>query len=250
MDNDVHLLLDSQQQNQQENWIEFQDYHLKHHERLEKKRNGLKKDLDITQKSASSTDTEGSERASQNENAIQGRLDYTERTLQWHTVFLRWIEQQRLTMDSRPLTPVKEDTCGQSAVLKAIRKASTHQRQLKEPNASVVLGKAKVSKPKSKSRNTRNQTSTAPKSQPSIMDSGVMALNDIQQMPKRREKKPRRAKDAALSPVRLQRVSKANRFTNTSTKARSGTQHRSDRARPQHQSIPQRSHPVPGPVKI
>ena len=135
-------------------------------------------------------------------------------------------------------------------MLKAIRKATTHQRRLKEPNASAVLGDARVSKPKSKSRNTRNQTSTAPKCQPLIVASGVMAPNDIQQEPKRRENKPRRAKDVVLSPARRQRVSKANRFTDTSTKLRPGTQHCSDRAQPQHQSIPQRSHPAPGPVKI
>ena len=106
MDDDVRLLLDSQQQSRQENWIEFQDYHLKHHERLKKKRNGLKRDLDKFRKSASNTDTNGSEHAAQNENAIQGRLEYTKRTLHWHEVFLGWIEQQRLTMNSRPL-----DTC-------------------------------------------------------------------------------------------------------------------------------------------
>lgn len=53
---DVHLLLDSQQQSQQENWIEFQNYYLKHHERLEKKRDGLKKELDDAQKEGGDTD--------------------------------------------------------------------------------------------------------------------------------------------------------------------------------------------------
>ncbi|KAL9042523.1 MAG: hypothetical protein Q9214_003750 [Letrouitia sp. 1 TL-2023] len=249
LDDNVHLLLDSRQQSQQENWIEFQDYHLKHHERLEKKRTGLKKDLDETRRIASNADIEGSERAAQNENAIQGRLEYTERTLRWHEVLLGWVEQQRLTMDSRPLTPVEEDACGQDTVLKAVRKSSTRQRRLKGPGASAVLGKARVSKSKSKSRNAPNQTSNASKSQPSIVYSGVTTPNSIQQVPKRRENKPRRAKDAVLGPVGLQRVSKAKRYTDISTKARPVTQHRGDRAPPQHQSTPQRSHPAPGPVE-
>jgi hypothetical protein len=150
LDDDVHLLLDSQQ-SRQENWIEFQNYHLKHHERLKKKRDGLKKDLDA-QKRASETDTEGSKRATQNENAIQRRLEYTERTLRWHEVLLGWIEQQRLTMDPQPLTPIEEDSGDQNAVLKAVREASTRQRR---SDSSAVLGKVRVSKPKSKNRNTR-----------------------------------------------------------------------------------------------
>ena len=76
-----------------------------------KKRNGLKKDLNEARKRASNTDTEGSGRAAQNENAFQARLEYAERTLRWHEVLLVWIEQQRLTMDLRPLTPVEGDTC-------------------------------------------------------------------------------------------------------------------------------------------
>lgn len=204
--NEVHLLLDSQQQSQQENWNEFQDYHLKHYERLEKKRNRLQKDLDEARKRASNTDTEGSERAAQNENAIQGRLEYTERTLRWHEVLLGWIEQQRLMMDPRPLTPVEEDTCGQNAVLNTVRKAPTRQRRLKGPDSPAVLGKARVLKPKLKSRNTRNQTSNAPKSQPSIVDSVFTAPNSIQQVPKRRKKKPRQAQDVVLSPAGLQSI--------------------------------------------
>lgn len=68
---DVHLLLDSQQHSQQENWIEFQNYHLKHHERLEKKRGGLKKELDNAQKEVDDTDIVDSERTAQSKGAIQ-----------------------------------------------------------------------------------------------------------------------------------------------------------------------------------
>ena len=38
------------------------------------------------------------------ENAYQGRLEFIGKVLQRHKVLLRWIEQQRLTMDPRPLT--------------------------------------------------------------------------------------------------------------------------------------------------
>ena len=169
---EVRLLLDPQQQSKQENWNEFQDYHLKHHEGLEKERDGLKKDLDEVRRIAGNADTGGSERAAHNERAFQGRLEFTERTLRWHEVLLGWIEQQRLTMDPRPLTPVEEYICGQNAVLKAIRKASIDQRRLKGLATSAVLGKARVSKSKSKSRNTWNQTSNTTISQSLIVHPG------------------------------------------------------------------------------
>lgn len=42
---DFHLLSYSEQQSQQKNWVEFHNYHLKRHERLEKKRDGLMKEF-------------------------------------------------------------------------------------------------------------------------------------------------------------------------------------------------------------
>lgn len=69
-DDNVHLLLDSQQQTRQQNWVEFQDYHLRLYEWQEKKQDGLRQDLDNTRKKAGNTDMEGSEHAAQQERAI------------------------------------------------------------------------------------------------------------------------------------------------------------------------------------
>ncbi|KAK0768226.1 hypothetical protein LTR75_018240, partial [Friedmanniomyces endolithicus] len=52
LDGNVHLLLDSQQQTRQQNWTEFQDYHLRLYEWQEKKRDGLQQDLDNIRKEA------------------------------------------------------------------------------------------------------------------------------------------------------------------------------------------------------
>ncbi len=81
LDDNIHLLLDPQQQIEQQNLIEFQDYHLKLHEWQKENRDGLQKDLDNTQKGAVDTDMEGSERAAQQERAIHQRLKYAETTL-------------------------------------------------------------------------------------------------------------------------------------------------------------------------
>jgi len=64
LNDNVHLLWDPEQQSRQQNWIEFQDYHLKLHEWQKKKRDGLQKDLNDTQKEVSDTGMKGSERAS------------------------------------------------------------------------------------------------------------------------------------------------------------------------------------------
>ena len=113
LDDNLHLLLDRQQQSRQQqsrqqNWIEFQDYHLKLHEWQEKQRDGLQKELDNTQNQAGNTDMEGTDHAAQQERAIHQSLEYAERTLRWHEVILCWIEQCRLAMDPLPPTPVKK----------------------------------------------------------------------------------------------------------------------------------------------
>jgi len=112
----VHLLVDLQRQGQQENWIEFQNYHLKRHKRLEKKRDGLKKAGDAA--------TIDSGRAAENEEAMQRHLDYAERTLRWHEVFLGWTEQQRLAMDQWPPTPIEEDSDDRNARIKGIHSSA------------------------------------------------------------------------------------------------------------------------------
>ncbi|KAN0070477.1 hypothetical protein V8E54_011346 [Elaphomyces granulatus] len=227
----VQLLLDSQQQSRQQNWIEFQDYHLTHHERLEKKRDRLKKKLDDCQKKAGATEMEGSEHAAQNERAIQGRLEFAERTLRWHEVILGWIERQRVRMDPRPLTPV-EEIDDRNTALKAVLRVS--------PHTSTVRGKVRVSKPTLKSRNMRTQTFKAPKSKPVVVDLGVTPPNRTQQMPKRQETKPPYAKEKPLG--------------HRDTKSRPGIRCHSNKqtrtsAQPQRRLTPQRPRPASGAVK-
>ena len=244
LDDNIHLLLDPQQQSRQQNWIEFQDYHLKLHEWQKKKRDGLQRDLDNTQKGAENTDIKGSERAAQQERAIHQRLDYAETTLRWHEVILRWIEQWRLAMGPLPSTPVEKGNGDQSS-------SSNRQRRSERQNTPAVLGKVRVSKSTPKGQNIRARTSKA-----TIYKaiSTVTIQSSIQQMPKRRELKPRRAKEKALGQFLPQRVAKANQSADTGTKSRSRTQcsrdgQIRDRARPQRRSATQRLHPTPRTIK-
>lgn len=207
LDENVHLLLNSQQQSRQQNWIEFQDHHLKRHEQQKRKRDGLRKNLDDAQKGAGDTDIEGSERAAQH--AIQQRLEYAERTLWWHEVILCWIEQRRLTMNPRPPTPVGKGSGDQNASPKVVWRASIRQRRSDRPNISVVLGKVRVLKPTPKCQNIRTQTFKAITTKSIIVDLDLTIPSSIQQIPKRREIKLRRAKETALGQFCPQRATKA-----------------------------------------
>lgn len=234
LNGNVHLLLDPQQQSRQQNWIEFQDYHLKLHEWQKKKRDDLQKDLNNTQKGASDTGMKGSERVAQQERAIRQRLEYAVTILRWHEVILWWIEQQRLAIDSLPPQPVEKGNGDQNS-------SSNRQRRSRRRSTPVVLGKVRVSKSAPRDQNTRTRTSEATICKPISVDSAVTIPSSTQQMPKRREIKPRRAKEKALGRFLPQRVAKANRFADTRTKSRSRTQCSSDgqnrdRARPQRGS--------------
>lgn len=101
----VHLLLDPQQQSWQQNWIEFQDYHLRLHELQRKKRDRLQTELDNIQREATDMDMKGSAHSPHREEAICRSLEYAERNLRWHEVFLCWIEQCRVSIDLLPGKP-------------------------------------------------------------------------------------------------------------------------------------------------
>ena len=242
LDGDVQLLVNLQKQSQQENWIEFQNYHLKRHERLEKKRDGLKEAGDAAMIAHES--------AAQNEETIQRRLEYAERTLWWHEVFLGWIEQQRCAMDPQPPTLIEDDSDDQNAV----QRASNRQCQPKRPDTSAILRKAKVSKPTPKSRNMRVRESKGTKSEPAFMNSVVATLSSINQVPMSRETKLRRAKKTPLSQICPQKVSKARRLANAGANARPRAQRRNawqipKQARPRRQSATYRLHAAPAIVK-
>ncbi|KAF2006471.1 hypothetical protein P154DRAFT_569865 [Amniculicola lignicola CBS 123094] len=196
LDADVYLLSDPQRQSRQQTWIEFQDYHLKLHERQRKKRDGLQKDLDNTRKEASGTDMKGSEHPVQQERAIHQRLEYAETTLRWHEVMLCWIEQCRLAMDPLPPTPAKKGSGGQNAL-------SDRQRRSRR---LAVLGNVRVSKSTPNCQNIRTRTSKATISEHISSDSAItIGSSTQQQIPKCQEIKPRRPKDKAMGKPFLKR---------------------------------------------
>ncbi|KIV98337.1 uncharacterized protein PV09_09823, partial [Verruconis gallopava] len=132
--------------------------------------------------------------------------------------------------------------------------SSNRQWRSKRWNTPAVLGKARVSKSTPKGRNIRTRTFKAAVSKPISVDSAVTIPSGTGQMPKRREIKPRRAKEKALGQLLTQRVAKANRFADTGTKSRSRAQCSCDGpirdpGRLHHRSATKRPHPTPRTIK-
>ncbi|KAL9118862.1 MAG: hypothetical protein Q9187_004584 [Circinaria calcarea] len=250
---DLRLIFDLEQQSRLENWIEFQHYHLKRFERVEKKRDGLKQELDEARKKAEDTDAAGSTRAAEIAEAVQQIVENTEWDLERHKVLLQWIEQERRAMDPGYPTPIEKDKDDQDAAPKAVRRASTRALQKRRLETSGVLGKVRISKAMPKKQNMQTQTPNAPELEPAIQDSDATPQSSIPQAPKRRETMLRRTKEETpLHQLRPQRVAKAKRFTEARVESLSGTrsfragQTRSpDRAPSKYQPARQRSQPAP-----
>ncbi len=248
VDGDVRLLLSPEQQSRLENWMEFQNYHLKRLEGFAKKRDKLKKELDDARRKA-----EVSEHAAEDAEAVRQQLENAKRDLERHKVVLQWIEQKRQTMDTGHPTPTEEDNDDRDTALKAVRTTSTRDRRTRRAEASTVLGKIRITKAKSKKRNTQIQKPKALEFEPTIQDSEVTPQSSISQAPKRRETRPRRTKkETPLGQIRSQRVSKEKRFAGARAKSLSGTQRRGDgqtrsldRARSKRRPAPQRPQPAP-----
>lgn len=160
---DVRLLLDTEQQSRLDHWIEFQNRHLKRLEEFQKKRDKLKQELEDSRKLAGDRNPTCPKFGPARAEVLKRRLEVTERDLKWHHVLLHWIEQRRLAMDPGHSTLVKEDHEDQDAASKAVRKISTRGRRIKQTDGPSVLGKVRVTKTKSKERNTRNMRIQNPK---------------------------------------------------------------------------------------
>jgi len=225
---DVHLLPDSRQHSQLQNWVEFQNYHLKRLERLETEQDESRQKLDDARKLASDRSAPAPKCAGEDAEALEHILERGERSIEQRKVLLYWIEQWRQVMNLGYLTPPHEEGNNDQTVLsKAGWRTSARgvrRRRSKASFPSTVLGQAKVMKAKPKKRKTPIGKPRQPEVEPTIQDLDAIPRASIQQ-----ETTPQLTKETLLRPFRPQRVSKATRFINGSTKPLSGTQRRDTR---------------------
>ena len=254
---DVQLLPNPKQQSRLQNWVEFQDYHLKKLERLEMEQDETRQKLDNVRKLASDRRVLATERAGEDIEALEQILDRVERSIEQHKVLLDWIEQRRQAMGSGHPTPPREENTTKHAVLPEIglRSAARSGRRWgsKASSTSMVLGRAKVMKAQPMKRKMPIQKPRHPEVRPTVQN-----LNAIPQAAPIHEKTARRLTkedEPLLRPLRPQRGSKATRFANGGAKPFSRTQRRRtghlpspDRTRSKRQLAPQRPQPAPQTV--
>lgn len=150
---DVRLVSDPKQQSRLENWMVFQNHHLKRPERFEKKRDELKKGLDDARRKV-----EVSECAAEDIEAVRQALEDVERDLKRHKVLLGWIEQKRRTMDPGYPTPVEENNHDRDTALNVVRRTSPRHRRTRRAEASAVLSKVKITKANSRGATRRSRS--------------------------------------------------------------------------------------------
>ncbi|KAJ2896231.1 uncharacterized protein MKZ38_005725 [Zalerion maritima] len=198
---DVHLLPDSRQQSRLQNWVEFQNYHLKILELLETEQDESQQKLDDARKLASDRSAPAPECAGGDAEALEHILERAKRSIGQRKVLLDWIEQWRQTVLSKAGPRISA--------------RGGRRRGSKASSPSTVLGQAKVVEAKPKKRKTPIRKPRQPKVEPTIQD-----LDAIPQAPIRQETTPRLTKEdeTLLRPFRLQRVTKATRFANGSGK--------------------------------
>lgn len=145
---DVHLLPDSRQHSRLQNWVEFQNYHLKKLERLETEQDESRQKLDDTRKLASDRSAPAPKRAGNSAEALEHILEQVERSIEQRKVLLDWIEQWRQVMDTgHPIPPCEENNNEQTVLSEAGPRTSAcggRRRGLKASSPSTVLSPAKV----------------------------------------------------------------------------------------------------------
>jgi hypothetical protein len=250
LDGDANLQPESNQQNRLENWVGFQNYHLKRLERFETKWNEVKKYLDSSRKKAEDTG------AAEDAEAIQQELENAKRDMERQKVLLHWIEQQRWAIVTEHSTSVEEDFGGQVAVSKATRRASARQCRTSRLQASAVLGKVKVSKTTLRKQNTHAQRPKAAESEIPVQDFGTILQSSILHTPRCQKATPQQVEES--TPLRQfgpRRQSKAELFAVASTKPvswqqPSGGSRAQSLEQAQSQRLPVPLRPKPSPKRV
>lgn len=165
---DVRLRYDWQQQTRLENWIEFQDYQLFRHEKLQEQ---LVKDKELVERERDPQTR--AQRALEKIPSDPVRAYYTdlrraeehlqssERSLGFHKLLLDWVEQQRTRMAAEQLQPLG-DKVG-ADMPRTLRRSSRQQRPNRQHHRpQVTLGNSGISKPVARRRKAVPGKGSAP----------------------------------------------------------------------------------------
>ena len=211
LEGDVCLHPDPIQQSRLETWIEFQDYHLQIHERLEKEAQTGKENLDTARRKLEGADSSEAGLAAFNVETYEMRFASAGSQLKLHgEILLQWIEQQRMVMVAAQSTS-SNDTGRHNDQINTIRKKPASHRQKKKPKAHSILSPVHpgVSKHAPRKRSPRRQKPEISREAEDVpADSGVAQIS-ISRTPHLRKCKSRSV--TPLLPFSPQKVTKTAR---------------------------------------
>ncbi|KAH8743549.1 hypothetical protein F5883DRAFT_592737 [Diaporthe sp. PMI_573] len=204
LDCDVRMTAELERQGQLERWIEFQDYQLRHLEKLVKDRDSLEEELSgvgNVGKAAVADATANDDRdVDDNVTIISQLLETADRDLRRHRILLQWVEQKRQEI-CQGLCPTTGEGLDHSDAARSAQSRSlrtTSRRGRGSRSLPTVLGKnARVSKPSTplQGRRTRSQgTGKAPPPEPAIdQNADAISHNNISNTSRPRVLKRREA---------------------------------------------------------
>lgn len=201
LNDDVCLHPDPRQQTPLENWVEFQDYHLRVHEKLEKRRNH--------QKGLAENPKHANEAA-----GLQQVLEAAEEQVGKHRILLQWISQEHLrmlAMHPQPnRSPVEEHRNDMHGALEARLRRHCRNR----PQSNAVLGGATVSKFKARGHQKATKSGRITTE---INDSGLLQKFSSPKSGKR-ESKPHDFRESPFRRLHPRRGLKPRKFANATAK--------------------------------
>lgn len=247
---DVHLLLDPRQQSRLQNWVEFQNYHLKALEGFTAEQDKVQQQLDDARKQAGDGSTPVTRRVGPSIGGLEYTLVYFRRMIERRNVLLDWIERQRQAMDAGHPTPPREKNSDESTVLSEAgprtSAGSGRSRRSKASSPSKVLGPrpAKVTKAPPKQRKPPIRKLRQPDVDTRIQD--LDSTPPAAQMHPKAKPRPAKEDQTSLRPVRPQRASKATaRSADRSATQRRGTRRPLTPAQPRSKRRPGPRGPQP-----
>ncbi|MCJ1255218.1 hypothetical protein MMC24_003034 [Lignoscripta atroalba] len=244
LEGDASLHSNPEKHSRLENWIEFQDYHITIHERLEKAV-GDRATLNTAQETLMPG---ASEIGDAEESGISGeRSKASESRLIYHEFLLQWIERQRKAMAAEHASSFVDtrdhNDCGDGP--KATRGAPTLDRRKRGSKARSILSPVQpgISKRKSQRRSLRPRKRNVSREVESTTAGSSAIQRTISRMPDRENKLLPRKENTPLRPQKMSKIakrgSKCKQSVNTDVKSQPTSRH--SRLRQRKSSKPARS---------
>lgn len=154
---DMCLLADPKQQSRLENWIEFQNYHLMLHERIEIEENDKREERDAARKELEKSGLEDAEEL----DFLKGKTNCSQHKVEEHAKMLEWIEQQRKAMVAEQAASVHAPKYRERSSIPTLRGGRKRNQKCRSPLGPVRSAVLKSPKQNALRSSKRNESQPA-----------------------------------------------------------------------------------------